>query len=68
MVFTLSSCIRGYHVYKDIWDPPVSKVVVCKHENRNPRDPQRDPYGVVMKDSVTVSHIPCAMSCICHCF
>jgi len=51
----------GYHVYKDIWDPPVSEIVSCEHENRNPRDP----YTVALwKDSITVGRIPCAILCI----
>ena len=32
----------GYHVCKDIWDPPVGKIVVCQREGRN----QRDHYAV----------------------
>jgi len=38
VAYTLSSCICSYHVYKDIWDPPVSEIVICECENRNPRD------------------------------
>jgi len=52
---------HGYYVYKDIWDPPVSEIVFCECEDRNPRDP----YVVALwKDSITVGHIPCAISCI----
>jgi len=65
VAFTLNSCIRGYHVYKDIWDPPIGEIVVCQRENRNPRDP----YAVALrKDSVTVGHVPRMISCICTLF
>ena len=65
VTFTLTSCIRGYHVYKDIWDPPVGETVECEREARNPRDP----YAVgLRKDSVTVGHVPRSISCICTLF
>jgi len=65
VAFTLNSCIRGYHVYKDIWDPPISEIVVCQRKNRNPRDP----YMVALwKDSITVGHVPHMISCICMLF
>ena len=61
----MSRCIRGYHVYKDVWDPPVGEIVVCQREDRNPRDP----YVVALwKDSVTVGHVPHVISCICTLF
>ena len=39
ITFTLTSCVRGYHVYKDIWNPPVGETVDCEREDRNPEDP-----------------------------
>jgi len=62
VALTLNSCICGYHVYKDIWDPPVGEIVVCQRENRNPRDP----YAVaLLKDSITVGNAPHVILCIC---
>ena len=29
------SCIRGYHVYKDKWDPVVGEVLACKRGSTN---------------------------------
>ena len=26
------SCIRGYHVYKDVWDAAIGKGLVCERE------------------------------------
>ena len=66
--FTLVSCIRGYHVYKDIWDPGLGESVRCEREDRNPQDP----YAVGLKkdDShdTTVGHVPRTISCICMLF
>ena len=65
VAFTLTSCILGYHVYKDVWDPPVGEVVVCQHEDTYPRDP----YAVALRnDNVTVGHVPHVISCICTLF
>ena len=47
--FSLISCVRGYHVYKDMWKPPVGETVNCEREGRNPEDP----YAVALrKDDV----------------
>ena len=63
--FTLISCVRGYHVYKDIWDPVVGETLNCEREDRNPQDP----YAVsVKKVGTTVGHVPRVVSCICTLF
>jgi len=37
--FTLVSCIREYHVCKDVWDPSLGESIRCEREDRNPQDP-----------------------------
>ena len=37
--FSIESMIRGYHVYKDIWNDSDDKVLECKHEPVNSSDP-----------------------------
>ena len=32
------SAIRGHHVYKDIWNPVIGEVLVCKREEENNHD------------------------------
>ena len=32
------SCIRGYHVYKDIWDAAIGEVLVGEREPHNIED------------------------------
>jgi len=36
--FTLVSCIRKYHVYKDVWDPSLDESICCECEDRNPQE------------------------------
>ena len=39
--FSVDAMIRGYHVYRDIWDAAVGEELKCKREIRN----QNDPYA-----------------------
>ena len=41
--FTINLCIRGYHVYKDIWNPLIGETLNCQAEFGN----VHDPYAVV---------------------
>ena len=62
VTFTLVSCVRGYHIYKNVWIPVVGETVNCEREDRNPQDP----YAVgLKKDGTTVGHVPRTISCIC---
>ena len=31
-------CVRGYHVYQEIWEAAVGEVLVCEREPRNIED------------------------------
>ena len=63
--FTLDSCIRGYHVYKDIWDPVTGESLHCERKDRNPQDP----YEVRLKlCDATVGHVQRIILCICMLF
>ncbi len=41
--FAFGSCVRGYHIYKDIWEASVGEELPCKRENGN----HADPFAVV---------------------
>ena len=44
------SCVRGFHVYKDIWTSATGEVLSCKGEDKN----IMDSYAVaIMKGSET---------------
>ena len=37
-VLSLQAAVRGFHVYKAIWEPKGSEVLACSHEENNPHD------------------------------
>ena len=49
------SCIRGHHIYKDIWTPLLGEKLPCTRETSN----RKDPYAVcVLKSGSIVGHLP----------
>ena len=34
-----ASCVRGYHVYKDLWIPVTNEELACRREPGNVHDP-----------------------------
>ena len=38
-VLSLQAAVRGFHVYKAIWEPKDSEVLACSHEKNNPHVP-----------------------------
>ena len=62
MEFKTVSAIRGHHIYKSIWGPETGEILSTKKERNNPHDR----FAVaVMKDKLTVGHIPREISKIC---
>ena len=50
-----NSCVRGFHVYSNIWTPFVGETLVCEQESGHPNNP----YAVVIKKgSEVVGHVP----------
>ena len=65
MEFQLTSCVRGYHVYKAVWSPSVGEEFQCEREEGN----SEDPYAVAIKHSgEVVGHVPRLMSAACSLF
>ena len=60
-LFHLSSCVCGYHVYKDVWAVSAGAVLQCEREGGNSKDPDA---VAVQKDDLTVGHVLCTISCI----
>jgi hypothetical protein len=55
--FRYDSCIRGFHVYKDVWNPVVGETLNAEREKK--LDNPADKYAVsVMKDGNIVGHVP----------
>ena len=64
-MFEGENCIRGFHVYKEIWTPEIGENFHCTQESDN----REDPFAVaVRKGSDTVGHVPQKISCICSLF
>ena len=65
MEYEKSSCVRGYHVYRDIWEAVVDEVLQCERERSN----SKDRYAVaVKKDGIIIGHLPCKISRVCSLF
>ena len=63
--FQKESCVRGYHIYRELWDAVVGEELECQRERGN----ATDMYAVaVIKDSIIVGHLPRKISRICTLF
>ena len=57
--------MRGYHVYKDIWEANVGEELECVRERRN----EKDRYAVaVVKNDTIIGHLPRKISKVCSFF
>ena len=60
-------CIRGYHVYMEVWEATIGEVLHCEPQANN----TKDQYAVAvcrLTDKLIVGHIPKIMSRICWLF
>jgi len=63
--FQIESCIRGHHIYKDVWNPVIDEQLDCVPVALNPKDV----YAVaVVHSGITVGHIPQKISAMCSLF
>ena len=58
--------VKGYHAYKDVWDPYLQDEFTTKHERHNPHDK----YAVAVlpvdaEDKKVVGHLPKEISKEC---
>lgn len=64
-VYFVHSKIRGYHVYKDLWEASIGEKLTCQKELNN----VHDPYCVgVIRRGLTVGHVPREISAVCSLF
>lgn len=60
--FRIESSVRGHHIYKDLWTPTIGEELQTVQELDN----HHDPFAVaVVKEGVTVGHIPRDISRVC---
>ena len=63
--FSIEAMVRGYHVYRGIWNAALGEQLPCQREPMN----SKDPFAVaVVKSQVAVGHIPRKISSICSMF
>ena len=63
------SCVRGFHVYSDIWTPFVRESLTCEHLMQTLSGNPNDPYAVaIRKGSKVVGHMPRKSSAVCSLF
>ena len=63
--YETASCVRGFHIYQDIWTPVIGKELLCERKEGN----QNNRYAVsVLKLSMVVSHFSCHISTLCNVF
>jgi len=59
------SCVRGFHVYQDVWTPLLGELLSCTRELGN----AHDIFAVrVTKEGVIVGHVPKKISSTCSLF
>ena len=57
--FEMVSYVKGYHVYKTLWNPLIGEFLSCEREPDNPMDK----YAVfVKKENKIVEHLPLGKS------
>ena len=64
--FSMDSVVRGFHVYKDVWDPFFGEELLCEQDVGNIHDPYA--VSVVHSDGLVVGHVPRSISSLCYCF
>ena len=58
-------CVRGYHVYKEVWEVAIGEVLVCSREPTN----ATDRYAMAVTKGVTIiRHLPRKLSKVCSLF
>ena len=64
-VIEISTVVRGYHVYQEIWSAPLGEVLFCQRETDN----RHDLFAVaIVKEGEVVGHVRREISSICSLF
>ena len=63
--FERNCCIRGYHVYKEVWEAPVGKLLVCE---KRPRKRFQSIRCGCEKEGTIIGHLLRKVSRVCSLF
>ena len=58
--FRKRSCIKGYHIYKYLWEPAIREELVCKRERGN----ESDIYTVAVMKYGSIGHLCNTKICV----
>lgn len=56
----IPSYVRGYHIYKDVWEPSQGEALTLRRESSNPKDPFA--VAVCIEDEAVVGHVPFSLA------
>ena len=58
----VACCVRGYHVYKDIWAAAIGEELVCIREPTNSRSgtEARNYHWTLTKEDLESVYVPCS--------
>ena len=63
--YSIHTSVRGYHIYKDVWEAALGQLLPCQREPGN----IHDPYAVAVVETGVVTrivgHVPRAISSVC---
>ena len=63
--FESESCVRGYHIYQELWEAAVGEDLECQRESGN----TADAYAVsVLREGTIIGHLPRKISRVCTLF
>ena len=63
--FYLTTAVRGFHIYKDVWNPTIGEVLFCERDIGN----SHDTFAVAIKNSSkVVGHVLRFLLLICSIF
>jgi len=64
--YSIHTSVRGYYVYKDVWEAALGQLLPCQKEPDN----IHDPYAVAVVETGVatriVGHVSCAISSVCY--
>ena len=67
--FVMNSCVRGHHIFKNVWAPYVGETLTCTPEFGNVHDMYAVAVVTQPRDGErTVGHVPRKISYVCHLF
>ena len=67
--FIISSAVRGFHVYKAIWENPAPEELGCRREVGSSHDPLSVAViKQIHEEDTIIGHIPRRISALCNAF